>query len=102
MSNHLLHIDGIEEGHPYWRMTCEHAIGAAAWRYRKPDGSFTGDPTECWLKSWWDDIGAELVVVRVPVTVLPIPVRPDVEWDYESGGSLVYDDDGDGSGGTAA
>lgn len=94
MSDHLLHLARIgEEGYAEFQFTCEHAMGAAKWRYRNPDGSYDGNSsTECWLKSWWDAVGSEILdAIEGPITQFPIPIKPSDDWDYDNGGTISFD-----------
>ena len=89
MGDHLLHIDGIqEEGYPHWRLSCKHAAGGR-WRVVLQDG--TPDPNfdndECWLLSWWEHLGSELLDRFDGPITLPIPVEPK-NWDYDNGGTI--------------
>lgn len=92
MSAHLLHILSIEEGSVTWKMTCEHVQGAPGWQTTLEDGTIDPDfADECWFWSWWDNVGSELVDINVPITTLPIPVMPGLDWDWENGGSITFD-----------
>lgn len=89
--DHLLHLDGIDEGGAMWRLECGHAIGADGWRTNVADFGMTPDTIdECWFMTWWDAIGAELISIDHPLRSLPIPVKPSDDWDYEDGGAIVY------------
>jgi hypothetical protein len=89
MSDHLLYLDGIDGPSVYWQMTCEHDAGDPLWATCDRDGYIIDDA--CWLWSWWDEVGIDLVRIDGPITVLPVPVRPSDGWDYDNGGSLVWD-----------
>lgn len=93
MAAHLLYLDGIEcNGYPRWRLTCEHAAVELAREWRstmlnsEPDPDWDG----CWLRSWWDEVGSELLEINQPIHSFPIPVKPGDDWS-EDGGSIVLD-----------
>lgn len=93
MTAHLLHLDEVDEGEAIWRFTCHHDEDDPAWIYRLPDG--TPDPTnlgDCWLESWWDAEGGELLDLRGPIMTFPVPVGPSDDWDYDNGGSITLAD----------
>ena len=100
MSAHLLTIDGVDEGTPCWNLRCTHDKQDTAWWFRdEPNDDGTpglwsinigGDRIEgCWLQSWWEGVGAELINFSESVDAYPIHVRPSDDWGYDSGGSLV-------------
>jgi hypothetical protein len=94
MSDHHLHLVGFSYQSPDWRLTCDHEPGGR-WRCTNQDGtpSPNHDESECWLESWWSELGIELMAdVEMQGGRLPIPVRPSSDWDYENGGTLVIDE----------
>lgn len=94
MNAHHLHLDGIEGcGYPTWRFTCDHGPNDPAWIPRRiEDGEPDTDLGDCYLASWWDACGDELIdAIPGPIT-FPIPVRPSDGWDFEDGGTLVRDE----------
>ena len=90
MADHLLGIDRVDEGGVDWTFSCAHDPDDTRWFSRDPDGSITSH--DCWLMSWWDGCGPELLNLEDGVTRIPMPVRPDDGWDYDNAGSLVADE----------
>ena len=94
MADHLVTITAIEQGYPVWSFECRHgnSFGDRRWDCTtatgEPDPAMAG---ECWLKTWWDELGSELLDITGPITALPIPVRPNSDWSFDDGGSLVRD-----------
>ena len=95
--SHLLHLDGIEpEGYAMWRLTCEHAPDDDGWHPMVETspvgvvGTVLEREPECWLMTWWDAIGQELLgEFKGPIATFPIAVVPDGTWTFDDGGSIV-------------
>ena len=88
MTDHLVHVDAIHDGYVQWRFECCHVPGGQ-WRVTLPDGELDPnfDECDCWLMSWWDAMGSELLYADAPITSFPIAVEPH-EWSYDDGGTL--------------
>lgn len=101
---HLLHFDGVDWGGVTWRLECTHVSGDQTWCTFGAFGDIESD--DCWLMSWWVDLGPELFEHNPssPVTAggsparppwpvdpsFPIPVCP-WDWDPENGGTIGPD-----------
>ena len=91
---HVITMGVIEEGTVRWAFRCIHSPDDETWAVRNPDGTLWDSENPmahgCWLYSWWEGLGQELIDARVtpPIT---LAVRPNAEWDYEDGGSLEWD-----------
>ena len=83
MSDHLLHLDSVDEGGGYFRLECIHPK-TPRWFGGGEDG---GDPEnlsdQCNLLSWWNNVGMELFGSEQTVTLPAIPVHAE-GWGYES------------------
>lgn len=45
------------------------------------------DDSECWLQTWWEELGAELLDLKnLEIT---IAVKPDDTWSYDESGCIV-------------
>lgn len=74
MSSHLIHLTPDEGGMVGWRLECTH-----------PDGEFASceedgtplEPYECYLVSWFDNVGAELLAKSDwPTFTMAVEVAP--------------------------
>ena len=90
---HVVHLIEVDQGAVYWRFDCLHAAADEAWAYREQDGTISPSwrPGECWLESWWDAEGAELLDLNGDLLTFPLPVKPCADWDYDNGGVMVVD-----------
>lgn len=66
--DHLLHITEVHDGYTSFDLTCEHTPDS---EWNDPRHGGTGD---CWLKSWWEGFGNELLGPMDPPFVWPLPV----------------------------
>lgn len=94
MADHYLDFDG--DPRYGWSLRCAHARGADGWwTAAEQDGSKVSD--DCWLMSWWDEMGMEMVTDSGQVEwpgVVPIPM--DVEGDGWDDGPLLIPTPEDG------
>ena len=94
-AQHQLTIKSIEDGCVYFDFQCLHEEPSAdhpEWATHRNFNNHEPDyELGCWLMSWWEGIGNELVGRIDPPYVWPLPVRPNDDWDYEDGGWLVAD-----------
>ena len=93
--DHHLHIVEIYEGSAEFRMTCEHPPVDldSRWVTVRPDEDWQPDvEAGCWLMSWWDEIGSELLGIIKGPFVWPLPVRPCDDWNFDDAGALVVDE----------
>ena len=106
MSDHLLHLTEIDCGSAYFKLTCEHPDPSPehpAWACmphpESPDyDEATADvpfwDEGCWLMSWWDAVGDELVTIKAsdmpPAASWPLPVKPSSDWGCE-GRTIEYE-----------
>ena len=104
--DHLLHLTEIDCGAAYFKLTCEHPDPSPEhpqWACRRPPEAPDTDDDNideplwdegCWLMSWWDAMGDELVTIKrddMPTTSRwPLPVKPSSDWT-DDGGSIVFD-----------
>ena len=79
MSDPKHFLDWNGSPHPDgWKLRCDHRLDE--FFSTNEDGSF--ESTDCWLLSWWEELGMELVTsspgVKWPgVTPIPLEVRGD-------------------------
>jgi hypothetical protein len=75
-ADHLLHLKEIEdEGYVRFGLSCEH--GPLTWSDRWSSARYGGYAEECWLMSYWEGIGQELLSDDVPWPAnptFPLPV----------------------------
>ncbi len=100
MADHFLYLTGIDGGYAEWDFACNHSDADRKWWPTNPDGTpiYTIDGDECsycWLWSWWDGLGNELIGnIALPKGVtFPLPVRPSDDWNYDNGGTIVMDEE---------
>lgn len=79
MTDHMLCLEGIIEGEAQWHLRCNH------WpRHNRPDSwAVGGEP--CWLQTWWENIGRELVTIDHDIRCFPVEVEP-IGWSFDSEG----------------
>jgi hypothetical protein len=91
---HLLHFDGMDWGGVDWRLECVHVDGDQTWCTFDADGEI--ETSDCWLMSWWSELGAELFEYNRAGAPwpkdpsFPFPVRP-WDWDPDNGGTIGPD-----------
>lgn len=74
MSSHRLFLTPDEGGMVAWRLECSHPAGEYA--SCEEDGTPI-EPYECYLVSWFDNVGAELLGQSDwPTFTLPVKVAP--------------------------
>lgn len=87
-ADHSLHLDGDPRWN--WRLSCDHEPGGR-WASYENQGDAEPVSEECWLRSWWDELGLEMLKdapdVWDGVTSVPIPL--DHEGDGWSDGPLL-------------
>ncbi len=89
MSAHTFTIHSIEEGNVCGEFECHH--DSADWL--GVDESGDALPLgECWLKSWWDGLGSELL--NLQGLNLTLPVAPSEAWTWGDGGVIVHAPEG--------
>lgn len=86
--DHLVTLDGVEEGYPQWRFECTHEMDQH-WAGSDEEGNQL-PVGECWLETWWDGCGDALLNLKGPL--LGVAVKPSGDWG-ESGGRIVLDMD---------
>lgn len=74
MTDHQLRLTG----HPVydWELECTHDSGAPGWRTCDEAGEYVSD--ECWLRSWWDELGMEMVTDDDRHGPWPTPTGPSI------------------------
>lgn len=86
---HTLTIESVFNGSPHFALHCHH--DPASWGHYDQETGEYSEADGCWLMSWWDGVGDELVNLPAPIECLPIPVRPSDDWT-DNGGSIVLDE----------
>lgn len=74
--DHELVLKSIYRGEPQWELICNHTN--SEWGIEDAKG-------ECWLYSWWEGVGVELVDINGPL--LCVPVAPE-GWTEDVPGRL--------------
>ena len=83
MSDHLLHLDSVDESGGNFRLECRHEKNDR-WFGDGEDGTDLDSlSNECNLLSWWNNVGMELFASEQPVSLPAIPVHAE-GWGYES------------------
>jgi len=93
MADHYLDFNG--DPRYGWSLRCAHEHGAAGWRTAaEPDGALVSD--DCWLMSWWGELGMEMVTDD-PKAAWPglVPIPMDVQGDGWGDGPLLVPTAGD-------
>lgn len=85
---HIITMGIIDQGWTNWAFRCLHPEDEEQWWTRREDGEVHGK--ECWLLSWWEGCGQELLEMNV-TPPLTLAVRPEGHWDFEDGGTLIWD-----------
>ena len=86
MSDHLLRLDEVDSWGPAWKLTCHHNAKS---RWFSTDKEGVVESEDCWLATWWEGLGSELLNLKDVSMRFPMPVRPSDDWDYDNGGRLV-------------
>ena len=93
LSDHLLRITGIDSGWTGFQLDCTHGDDIRFHHYPVVEGGPRIQRAECWLQTWWSELGAELIVIPDDpdgCLSFPLPVKPSDDWDFD-GGTLVRD-----------
>lgn len=88
--HHTLTLIDVNQYGPNWKLECHHDKGSQTidtrWQCRNEDGT-VDDDSECWLQTWWEELGAELLDLKnLEIT---IAVKPDDTWSYDESGCIV-------------
>ena len=95
MTDHQLRLTAVEEGWTGWELDCTHGDSLRFHYYPNVEGGPGVRQSQCWLQSWWSELGAELLnltatpALRATLT-FPLPVKPSDDWDFD-GGTIVRD-----------
>jgi hypothetical protein len=88
---HLLYLDSVDDWGAGWKLTCEHDT-SPQWHQTTSEG-VTRVSEQCWLQSWWSEVGPELLKLDFAKDAqpeFPLAVKPSDDWDAD-GGTIVVD-----------
>lgn len=91
MREHELHITEMSDWGTSYKLYCCHDTLPRWHQYADLDGTVRV-AEECWLQSWWDNLGVELLDITFATQPhFPIAVRPSADFD-ENGGTIVMEE----------
>jgi hypothetical protein len=75
MADHTVRMTPDTDGYATYALVCHH--GDDVYWSTVEDGSRTPGPYECWIRSWFDELGGELLGAHDAWPTFEFPVRLD-------------------------